>query len=66
MNANQINGTLWIFAGKIQERIGRVTRNNAQVLCGLQRQVLGAAEKRIGEYQQSARRTTAQRGSLNV
>ena len=66
MNANQINGTLGVVAGKIQEQIGRATRNNRQVLCGLQRQVLGAAEKRVGDYQHAARRTAVQRGSLNL
>lgn len=65
MNANQINGTLSILAGKIQEQIGRATRNNRQALCGLQRQVLGAAEKRVGDYQESARPAAAPRGGLH-
>ena len=66
MNANQINGILWIVAGKIQEQIGRATRNNRRILCGLQRQVLGAAEKRVGDYQNAARRSAAHTGSLHL
>lgn len=66
MNANQINGTLSILVGKVQEQFGHVMRSNRQVLRGLQRQVVGAAEKRVGDYQQSATRSDAQRGGLHL
>jgi uncharacterized protein YjbJ (UPF0337 family) len=64
MNANQINGTLTILVGKVQEQFGHAMRSNRQVLRGLQRQVLGAAEKRVGDHQESVRRTLAQRANL--
>ena len=56
MNANQINGTLRTLVGKVQEQAGHATGSRRQVLRGLQRQVLGAAEKRLGDYQEAARR----------
>ncbi len=56
MNANQINGTLRTLVGKVQEQAGHALGNRRQVLRGLQRQVLGAAEKRLGDFQQAARR----------
>ena len=57
MNANQINGTFRKIAGQVQEQAGHVLGNRSQVLRGLQRQVLGAAEKRLGDFQAAARRT---------
>jgi len=64
MNTNQINGALRTLVGKVQEQVGQATGSNRQVLRGLQRQVLGAAEKRVGDHQESARRTLAQRANL--
>jgi uncharacterized protein YjbJ (UPF0337 family) len=66
MNTHQINGTLWILAGKIQEQVGRATRNKRKTLCGLQRQVLGAAEKRVGDYRALNMRSVSQRHSLHL
>jgi uncharacterized protein YjbJ (UPF0337 family) len=59
MNANQIHGTIRTIAGKAQEQAGHVLGNRRQVLRGLQRQVLGAAEKRLGDFQEAARRTVS-------
>ena len=56
MNANQFNGTVKVLVGQLQEQTGHVLGNKRQVLRGLQRQVLGAAEKRLGDHQASARR----------
>ena len=65
MNANQINGTIKSLVGKMQEHAGDLLGNRRQALRGLQRQVLGAAEKRLGDYQQSARRVVSNVRSLN-
>ena len=56
MNANQINGTLRTLVGKVQEQAGHTLGNKKHILRGLQRQVLGAAEKRLGDHQEAARR----------
>jgi uncharacterized protein YjbJ (UPF0337 family) len=56
MNANQIHGTFRNLAGRVQEQAGHLVGNRRQVLRGLQRQVLGAAEKRLGDLQETARR----------
>jgi uncharacterized protein YjbJ (UPF0337 family) len=55
MNANQFNGTVRVLIGQLQEQTGHMLGNKRQVLRGLQRQVLGSAEKRLGDYQASAR-----------
>ena len=57
MNANQIRGTIRNLAGKVQEQTGHLLGSRRQVLRGLQRQVLGAAEKRLGDFQEAARHT---------
>lgn len=67
MNANQINGALRTFVGRVQEQVGQVTGNRRQVLRGLQRQVLGAAEKRLGDCQASTQRNAVvHRGGLHL
>ena len=66
MNTNQINGTFKTLIGKVQEQAGDLLGNRKQALRGLQRQVLGAAEKRLGDYQESARRTVNNVRSLNL
>ena len=66
MNANQINGTVKTLLGKVQEQAGNLLGNRRQALRGLQRQVLGAAEKRLGDYQESARRAVGNVTYLNL
>ena len=66
MNANQINGTIKSLVGKVQEQAGDLLGNRRQALRGLQRQVLGAAEKRLGDHQQSARRAVCNVRSLHL
>ncbi len=66
MNANQINGTIKSLVGKVQEQAGDLLGNRRQALRGLQRQVLGAAEKRLGDYQQSARRVVSNVRSMHL
>ena len=57
MNANQIHGTFRDLTGRVQEQVGKLVGNRKQELRGLQRQVLGKAEKKLGEFQSSARRS---------
>ncbi len=52
--------------GRAQEQAGHVLGNNKHVLRGLQRQVLGAAEKRLGDRQESARRVLGQGQSMHL
>ena len=66
MNANQFHGTIRKIAGKVQEQAGHVMGNRRQVLRGLQRQVLGAAEKRLGDFQEAARRTVNHGRSMHL
>ncbi len=66
MNANQINGTLRTLVGLAQERAGHVLGNRRQILRGLQRQVLGAAERRLGDHQESARRVIGQGRGMHL
>jgi uncharacterized protein YjbJ (UPF0337 family) len=66
MNANQIHGTLSKIAGLIQERVGHLVGSRRHVLRGLQRQVLGAAEKRVGDVQVAARHTVGQSRGLHL
>jgi uncharacterized protein YjbJ (UPF0337 family) len=66
MNANQISGTIKTLVGKVQERAGDLVGNRRQALRGLQRQVLGSAEKRLGDCQASARRAVSHVRSLNL
>lgn len=55
MNAHQFHGTIKKIAGIVQEQVGIVMGSRRQVLRGLQRQVLGAAEKRLGDVQDASR-----------
>lgn len=66
MNANQIHGTFRNLAGKLQERTGHLLGNRRQVLRGLQRQVLGSAEKRLGDFQEAARRTVGHSRGIHL
>lgn len=56
MNANQIHGTFRDLTGRVQEQAGKLVGNRKQELRGLQRQVLGKAEKKLGDFQASAGR----------
>ena len=60
MNAYQVHGTIKTIAGIVQEQAGHLVGSKRQVLRGLQRQVLGAAQKRVGDCQEAARRTIGQ------
>lgn len=55
MNTNQVHGIFKDYIGKVQEQAGKLTGNRGQQLRGLQRQVLGRAERRLGDFQQAAK-----------
>ena len=55
MNTNQVNGMFKDFIGRIQEQAGKLRGNRGQQLRGLQRQVLGRAERTLGDFQQAAK-----------
>ena len=55
MNAHQFHGTFKNYIGRVQEQAGKLTGNRGQQLRGLQRQVLGRAERKLGDFQQAAK-----------
>lgn len=55
MNANQIHGSFRAFVGKVQEQAGILLGSRTQQLRGLQKQVLGQAEKKLGDYQECSK-----------
>ena len=55
MNTNQIQGAFRTFAGKVQEQAGVLLGSRGQQLSGLQKQVLGQAERKLGDRQESAK-----------
>jgi len=49
MNKNQIKGTVKDLAGKVQEETGKLVGNKEQEAKGIHKQVMGKAEKRLGD-----------------
>lgn len=49
MDKNQTQGTVKDLAGKFQEEAGNLVGNNEQEANGIQKQVTGKAEKRLGD-----------------
>ena len=49
MNKNQVQGTVKTATGIIQEEAGKLVGNKQQQAKGLQKQVAGKAEKRLGD-----------------
>ena len=52
MNKNQVQGTVKDVAGKVQEEAGKLVGNKEQEAKGLQKQVEGKAEKRLGDVKE--------------
>lgn len=63
MNTYQIHGTIRTLAGLLQEQAGHWVGSRRQVLRGLQRQVMGAAQKRLGDVQYADRHTVMGQGN---
>ena len=49
MNKDQTNGVVKDIAGKVQAETGKLTGNKEQQAKGLQKQVAGHAEKKLGD-----------------
>ena len=52
MNKNQIHGAVKDLTGKVQEEAGKLVGNKEQEAKGIQKQVIGKAEKRLGDAKQ--------------
>ena len=66
MNTNQVHGTFRNFVGQCQERAGKLLGSNRQQLRGLQRQVLGKAEIKLGNFQDAAKRTVGHSRGIHL
>jgi len=55
MNTNQLHGTVTDIVGRVQEAAGRLLGNKRQQIKGLQKQVLGRAEKQLGDNQETGK-----------
>ena len=49
MNKNQVQGSVKDAVGKVQEQAGKLVGNKEQQAKGLQKQVEGKVEKRLGD-----------------
>ncbi len=58
MNMDSIKGTLRDAAGRAQERAGQVIGSRRQQLKGLQLQVVGRAQKAIGDSREVAKNSS--------
>lgn len=52
MNKDQVKGAIKDIAGKVQEEAGKLVGNKEQQAKGLQNQVEGKAEKRLGDVKE--------------
>jgi uncharacterized protein YjbJ (UPF0337 family) len=55
MNKNQVQGEVRELAGKVQEQVGKWTGSKAQQVKGIQKQVVGEAEKMQGNVKEVMR-----------
>lgn len=52
MNKSQVKGTVKDAVGKVQEEAGKLVGSKSQQAKGLEKQVEGTAEKKIGDVKQ--------------
>ena len=55
MNKNQVQGEVRELAGKVQEKVGKWVGSKEQQAKGIQKQVLGEAEKMQGHVKEVMR-----------
>ncbi|MEJ7667876.1 MAG: CsbD family protein [Casimicrobiaceae bacterium] len=55
MNRNQVKGTAKDVAGKVQEKVGKLTGNTSQQVKGTAKQVEGKVQKGMGDVQEVGR-----------
>ena len=56
MNKDQLHGTFKNYIGRVQEELGKLMGSRRQQIMGIQKQVTGQAERRIGDVQHTVRR----------
>ena len=49
MNRKQLNGTLRVFGGRLEEEAGKLTGNRKLQLRGLAKKIAGRAERIVGD-----------------
>jgi uncharacterized protein YjbJ (UPF0337 family) len=54
-NKNQIKGVVKDAVGKVQEEAGKLVGNKVQQVKGLQKQVEGKAEKKLGDVKEAVK-----------
>ena len=52
MNKDQVKGTIKNVAGKVQQKAGELVGNKTQQAKGLQKQIVGKAEKMLGDVKE--------------
>jgi len=55
LNRNQVKGTAKDVAGKVQEKVGKLTGNTSQQVKGTAKQVEGKVQKGMGNVQEAGR-----------
>ena len=55
MNKDQAKGTLKNLAGKVQEEAGKLTGSKVQQARGVHKQLVGQAQKGIGDVKESVK-----------
>ena len=55
MNKDQVKGEAKDIAGKVQEKVGKVTGSAAQQVKGIGKQISGKVQKGFGDAKESAR-----------
>ena len=55
MNKDQVKGEAKDIAGKVQEKVGKVTGSTKQQVKGLEKQISGKVQKGYGDAKESAK-----------
>ena len=58
MNKDQVKGTAKDFAGKVQEKAGKLVGSKKQQAKGLAKQISGKVQKGAGDVEQAAEDST--------
>lgn len=57
MNKDQLQGAMKEFAGSVQQSVGKLIGSKAHQMRGFQRQVLGRAERHLGDAREMLKGT---------
>jgi uncharacterized protein YjbJ (UPF0337 family) len=55
MNKDQVKGAAKDFAGKVQEKAGKLVGSKEQQVKGLSKQISGKVQKGVGDVEQSVK-----------